>query len=233
MGKYVIVGGSSGIGLEIVKELHTQGHQLYVISRQNRNLDEMTDTTHIQYDVTADIALDVSAFPEQIDGLAYCPGSITLKSFMQLKPDDYIRDYRINVIGAVNVIKALLPRLKKSPEASIVLFGSVAAEIGMPFHASIASAKGAVISLGKSLAAELAPAIRVNTISPSLTDTPLANNLLNNEVKMEAARKRHPLGKFGQPQDIAALAVFLLNDKSAWITGQTINIDGGMSSLRI
>ena len=103
----------------------------------------------------------------------------------------------------------------------------------MPFHVSIAAAKGAVEGLTTSLAAELAPKIRVNCIAPSLTQTSLAEKLVNTPDKMEGAAKRHPLQRIGQPGDIAEMACFLLSDKSGWITGQVIHVDGGISTLKV
>jgi NAD(P)-dependent dehydrogenase (short-subunit alcohol dehydrogenase family) len=127
-----------------------------------------------------------------------------------------------------------LPNLKKANGAGIVLFSTVAVKMGMPFHSSIASSKGAVEGLAKSLAAEFASSkIRVNVIAPSLTDTPLAASLLSNAEKKEAAAKRHPLNSIGNPAEIAQLVSFLLSDHAAFITGQVIGTDGGMGSLKV
>ena len=126
-----------------------------------------------------------------------------------------------------------LPALKKSTAASIVMFSTIAVAQGMSFHASIAVAKAAVEGLTKSLAAELAPSIRVNAIAPSLTDTPLASQLLGTDEKRAASAKRHPLQSLGNPQDIAKLAAFLLSPESSFITGQILRPDGGLSSVRI
>ena len=159
--------------------------------------------------------------------------TIRLKPFQRLTRDDFLEDFQINFLGAVHVIQACLPNLKKSPTgASILLFSTVAVTTGMPFHASIAGAKGAVEGLTRSLAAELASRIRVNAIAPSLTDTPLAVNLLSSEEKRQAAAERHPMKRIGSVQDIARLALFLLSDDAGWITGQVFHADGGMSALR-
>jgi NAD(P)-dependent dehydrogenase (short-subunit alcohol dehydrogenase family) len=167
-----------------------------------------------------------------LDGLVYFPGTITLKPFHQVSDEDFLDDFRVNCLGAAAVIRQALPALKAAPSASIVLFSTVAVAQGMPFHASIASAKGAVEGLALSLAAELAPKIRVNVIAPSLTDTSLAGTLLNSEAKREAAAKRHPLQRVGDAADVAELAAFLLSDASAFITGQIFRPDGGLSSIR-
>ena len=216
--KTLIIGGTKGIGKAIVEEL--SGHECYVISRS-----ESTLSNHFMVDaLTGDL-------PE-IDGLTgivYCPGSINLKPFHRLTQDDFIDDYQKNVLGAVRVLQFYFRTLKKN-KGSVVLFGTVASQQGMPFHASIAAAKGGLEALARSLAAEWAPNIRVNIVNPSLTDTPLAEALLSTDQKRENAAQRHPLKKIGTPKDIAKAAVFCLEND--WVTGQTIGVDGGMSSVR-
>ena len=170
--------------------------------------------------------------PPVLDGLVYFPGSITLKPFHRLTSDDFMNEFQVNCLGAVAAIQNALPALKAAPAASIVLFSTVAVAQGMPFHTSISAAKGAVEGMAKSLAAELAPKIRVNLIAPSLTDTALASNLLNTDAKRESAAKRHPLQQIGSPDDIAALVSFLLSDASQFLTGQILRPDGGLSSVR-
>jgi NAD(P)-dependent dehydrogenase (short-subunit alcohol dehydrogenase family) len=165
--------------------------------------------------------------------LPYCPGSINLRPFERIKPIDFEIDYKLQVIGAIKIIQAVLPKLKKAENASIVLFSTVAVQSGFPFHTQVAASKGAIEGLTKALAAEYAPKIRVNCIAPSLTDTPLAANLLNNDQKKEANAARHPLKRIGAAEDIAHIAAFLLSEKASWITGQIMHVDGGMSSLKI
>jgi NAD(P)-dependent dehydrogenase (short-subunit alcohol dehydrogenase family) len=239
MKQFLIVGGSKGIGLAITQALLKQGCQVYVWARnpvdnpadiQGAQL-IANDVTGVSKDLTGE--LDLSYLPEVLDGVVYCPGSINLKPFHRLSVDDFARDWQINVMGAVATLQAVLPRLKNAEQASVVLFSTVAVTLGMPFHASIASAKGAVEGLTKSLAAEWAPKIRVNAIAPSLTQTPLAEKLLSNAEKMEAASKRHPLQKIGSPEDLAAMATFLLGNESRWITGQVMHVDGGLSSVKL
>jgi NAD(P)-dependent dehydrogenase (short-subunit alcohol dehydrogenase family) len=165
--------------------------------------------------------------------LVYCPGTINLKPFRSLKREDILHDFEVNALGAWKVIKAAYKYLRKADSASIVLFSTVAVQTGMPFHSSVAMAKGAVEGLSRSLAAELAPRVRVNTIAPSLTDTPLASNLLSNEEKQEASKKRHPLNRYGTAEELAAAASFLISDDASWMTGQVIGLDGGMSGVRL
>lgn len=228
-----VVGGSSGIGLELKKSLNDNYHEIYDGSRTNKTLAEIPDVHHLELDVRAE-SIELEALPEILHGLVYCPGTIVLKSFQRLTINDFLEDLNVNLLGAVKVIQGCLNRLKKSPAgASIVLFSTVAAKTGMAFHASVSSAKGAVEGLIRSLAAEFAPRIRANAIAPAITDTPLAQNLLSNDEKRQASAERHPLKRIGAAQDIAPLAAHLLSDSGAGITGQTMHVDGGMSSLRV
>ena len=170
--------------------------------------------------------------PDDLDGLVYCPGSINLKPFDRIKPEDFELDYKLQVTGLIKILQLVLPRLKKSANASVVLFSSVAVQTGFTFHSQVAASKGAIEGLTKALAAEFAPKIRVNCIAPSLTNTPLAASLINNEQKLEANSLRHPLKRIGHTKDIAHMALFLLSDKSSWITAQIMHVDGGISSLK-
>lgn len=231
MKNFVVIGGTSGIGLETVKQLSNAGHQVYVLSRTNRNLEGLENVTHIQWDA-ADGNAPVGEFPAQIDGLAYCPGSINLKPFHRLTTADFEADFKINVTGAVRAIQFFLPALKAVDSSSIVLFSTVAVQTGMVFHASIAAAKGAIEGLARSLAAELAPRVRANCIAPSLVQTELSAKLTSTEDKIKASAQRHPLARIGNPTDIASMATLLLTD-ATWLTGQVIHIDGGMSALRV
>lgn len=229
---YLVVGGTSGIGLEVVRQLNEESANVFVISRNERNLAPFSKVTFLQGDVASD-DFSVDGLPDTLDGLVYCPGSINLKSFRSLKAEQFYEDININLLGVVRVLHQVHRSLKKGTNPGVVLFSTVAVGQGMPFHASIAAAKGAVEGLTRSLAAEWAPKIRINCIAPSLTQTPLAERILSSPEKIEASANRHPLRKVGDPAEIAALTLFLLSEKSAWITGQVIGADGGMSTLRV
>ena len=230
--EFVVFGGSKGIGLEITRLLSQSNQRVTVISRSMYTDNELKAVSHISLDITRD-DMDASSLPDRIQGLVYCPGSIRLRPFHRLKAEDFLADLEINLLGAVKAIQACLPGLKRADApGSIVLFSTVAVKTGMPFHASIASAKGAIEGLTRSLAAEFAPKIRVNAIAPSLTDTNLAKALLSDDGKRAAAAERHPLKRVGSPTDIAAAAKFLLDDSASWITGQIIAVDGGMGAIR-
>jgi len=227
---YLVAGGSTGIGFELTKMLTTAGHTVTVLSRTVGELDSLSNVHHISYDVTSDESPAISI--EQIDGFAYCPGTINLKPFHGLKPDDFQKDFDVNVKGAIKVLQSFVKQLKKQDHSSIVFFSTVAVQQGMPFHASVAASKGALEGLTRSLAAELAPKVRVNCIAPSITDTPLASRILSSDEKKEASGKRHALGRVGTAKEVAQLAHFLLSEESSWMTGQVLGLDGGMSSIR-
>jgi 3-oxoacyl-[acyl-carrier protein] reductase len=230
MKNILLIGGSYGIGNALIKELQNDAN-LFVASRTHENLAGLK-IKHIPFDAASD-KLDTTNLPPIIDGLVYCPGSINLRPFRGLKPEAFEADLQINFIGLVKVIQAVLPNLVASEQSSIVLFSSVAASMGMPFHTSVSASKGAIEGFAKALAAEYAPKIRVNVIAPSLTDTPLADKFLSSEEKREKSALRHPLKRFGTAEDIAQMASFLLSDKSSWISGQIFHVDGGMSTLLV
>ena len=226
----LLIGGSHGIGFEIALKLYDD-HNIFIASRSSENLGNL-EVTHIPYDASTD-EIDISKLPNHLDGFVYCPGTINLKPFKMLSPDVFKEDMQINFMFLIKVIHSILPLLKKSEQASLIFFSTVAVKIGMPFHTSVAAARGAIEGFAKALAAEYAPKFRVNVIAPSLTDTPLAEKLIGNEKKREKMNERHPLRRVGNAGDIANIAAFLLSDNSSWITGQVIGVDGGMSTLNV
>ena len=232
MKNILIVGAGKGVGIRTAELLHND-YQLITISRSLTSELEGLNTKFYQLDVAKDNLDILNDLPETIHGVVYCPGSINLKPFNRLTAQDFLNDFQQNVLGAVAIIQKVLPNLKRANGASVVLFSTVAAKLGMPFHSSIAASKGAIEGLAKSLAAELAIShVRVNVIAPSLLDTPLAGFLINTDEKKEASGKRHPLQRIGTPNEIAHLVRFLISEESSWITGQIIGADGGLGSLK-
>lgn len=232
MKKFLIIGASSGIGQSIANELSMEGHQVFGTFNNNVPAEGKENIQYEKLNVLDEI-LNLDFLPEILDGLIYCPGSINLKPFERIKPADFGSDYELQVVGAIKVLQAVLPKLKKADAPSVVLFSTVAVTSGLPFHSQVSASKGAIEGLTKALAAEFAPKIRFNCIAPSLTDTPLAAALLNNDQKREANAQRHPLKRIGTVADIANMATFLLSNKASWTTGQILHVDGGMSTLKI
>jgi 3-oxoacyl-[acyl-carrier protein] reductase len=228
---FLVVGGSRGIGRGIVDRLLMDGNQVTVWSRTVGELPLSDQLHHFSFDVTTDDP-NPANLPDQIQGIAYCPGSINLRSFRSLKPEVFRQDFELNVMGAIKVIQSALPRLIGDLPPSIVLFSTVAVGQGMFAHASIAASKGALEGLTRSLAAELAPKIRCNCIAPALTETSMTQKFFADDEKRTALGEKYPLKRTGTIEDVAGLAHFLLTEQSSWITGQVIGVDGGMSSLR-
>ncbi|MEL6123165.1 MAG: SDR family oxidoreductase [Bacteroidota bacterium] len=226
MGRIVIIGGSKGIGRAILEQQLQRGPCVN-ISRTAPAISS-PNLEHHSADILSDELPDV----DDISTLVYCPGSINLRPIGSLKEDDFRNDFEINVLGAVKAVRKYHRKLKRAEGASIVLFSTVAVRQGMAFHASVAASKGAIEGLTKSLAAELAPSIRVNAIAPSITDTPLAAHLLKNEETIEKMKARHPLKRIITPTEIAATADWLISQHAASVTGQIISVDAGMSSIR-
>ena len=224
----LLIGGSHGIGFALAEQLQKE-NTVYIASRTNDDLGDL-DVQYIAFDATSE-ALDLSSLPDELHGFVYCPGNINLKPFKMMALDTFEEDMKLNFFGMVKVVKEIMPKMADG--ASMVFFSTVAVSVGMPFHTSVAAAKGAIEGFAKSLAAEYAPKLRVNVIAPSLVDTPLAERLLNNDKKKEKMAERHPLKRVGEATDIANIAMFLLSDNSTWMTGQIVGVDGGMSTLNV
>ena len=224
--RILLIGGSHGIGYNLA-QLLSENCDVFIASRTNELIEEM-NVTHIPFDAQSD-TLDLSLIPDQLEGFVYCPGSINLKPFKMLSLDIFREEMEINFFNMIRIVQDIMPRMAEG--SSMVFFSTVAVGTGMPFHTSIAAAKGAVEGFARALAAEYAPKVRCNVIAPSLVDTPLAARLLNNDRKKEMMADRHPLKRVGKAEDIAGLASFLLQDSGSWITGQVLGVDGGLSAL--
>jgi len=238
-GKVLIYGATGGIGKATAERLRQEGCSLHLVGRDEARLQPMAATFDASYtigdvkdeDTFVRVTEDAGS---ELQGLVYAVGTLNLRSLRQLTPHDFLNDFQINAAGAAQAVRAALSALRKGNRpTSIVLYSSVAATQGFANHASIGMAKAAVSGLTLSLAAELAPAIRVNAIAPSLTDTPLAEPLTSNDKMKEAIENFHALPRLGTAQEMAALTSFLLSADAHWITGQIIGADGGRSSLRI
>ena len=223
-----MIGGSYGIGLPLVKILNKE-FNVHVACRTNDQL-QSENVNFIKFDALND-EFDNSLIPDEIHGFVYLPGSINLRPFKGLSVEAFKQDLEINLISLIKVLKTVMPKLVAADNSSIVLMSTVAVQRGMPFHSSVSASKGAIEGLTKSLAAEYAPKIRVNAVAPSIVDTPLANRFLNNDLKIEKSAQKHPMKRVGNSTDIAETINFLLSEKSSWMTGQIIGVDGGTSTL--
>ena len=226
MRNVLIIGASSGVGAALVGLVQPQ-FQVYSLSRSATVPNVFK---HFSCDVSSD---SLPVIDEPLHGLVYCPGSINLKPFARIKPEEFVADFELNLIGAVRCLQHYQRNLQAADAASVVLFSTVAVQTGFPFHATVSASKGAIEGLTRALAAEWAPKIRVNAIAPSLTDTPLAQNLLREDSKKQVAAARHPLKRLGEAEDIAQMAWFLLSEHAAWITGQVMHVDGGLSAIKV
>jgi len=218
--KKLIIGSSSDIALNLLKDYKDDE---YIALSSNPQIEN-----HLKIDL-----LDESSYPEineEISGLVYFPGTINLKPFSSLKLNDFENDYNINVLGLIKILKHYNKKFTNG--CSIVFISSVAASVGMPYHTSISLCKSAIEGLMRSLAAEWSPKIRVNCIAPSAVKTKLSQRLFRTEQQIDQMNKRHPLMRYGEKNDISNVIKFLLSKNSSWITGQVINIDGGLSTIK-
>ena len=228
MKNILLIGGSTGIGYELSQKLK-EDNNIFI---STRNQDKFNHPNIKTNELDLDKEFETDWLPEHLDGFIYLPGTINLRPFKGLKPSVFIEDFNINVMGCIKILQKVLPKIQAAENPSIVMFSTVAVKMGMPFHSSVSSSKGAIEGLTRSLAAEFAPKIRVNAIAPSMLDTPLAEKFLNSETKLENSRNRHPMKEIGSPEDISEVVKFLLEDNSKWMTGQIIPFDGGMSSVK-
>ena len=228
MSRILIIGGSRGIGKEVLNSQLNKSKRCVVLSRTGSDIND-TNLEHHVIDISSGSLPEVN----DIESLVFCPGSITLKPFLQLKDEDFLKDFEINVMGAIKCIRFYINELKKSENPSITMFSTVAVSQGMPFHSSISTAKAGIEGLTKSLAAEFAPKVRVNCVAPTLTKTDLAKGILRNERIEENISEKHPLKKICEASDVSGMVNFLVSSDAKMVTGQIMRVDSGMSTLKV
>ena len=224
----LIAGASSAIAQSSIIQLQQKNHTVIALSRQPLTIPGVEC-----HQVEGYQPEQLPAIDQPLDGMVYFPGAINLKPFNRISLADFKNEMDIHAWGAVSVLQKYVPLIPKTQTGSVVLLGSVATQLGMPYHASVSMAKGAIHGLTLALAAEWAPRIRVNTVAPSLTDTPMGEKLINTPEKREFIEKKNPMGKIGEVEDIAHAITFLLSDEAKWITGQVVSVDGGMGKLKL
>jgi NAD(P)-dependent dehydrogenase (short-subunit alcohol dehydrogenase family) len=232
--KYLIFGATGSVGSSLAEQLKNSGNDIHLVARNESEVRAIAEKLGCSYTV-ADVLEDgfiekVKSDINEIKGIAYCVGSIDLKPLRMVTEADMNKCMKLNLYSAIEVIKGFQEILKKN-KGSVVLFSTVAAQRGFTNHTIIASAKAAVEGLTVTLAAELAPNIRVNCVAPSLSKSKIAEPMLKNAVIAEGIAKAHPLKRLGEGKDSAALAKFLITEDSSWVTGQIIAVDGGRSKL--
>ena len=232
--KKLIIGATGSIGSALSRKLVSQGKQLHLVGRNESETSalakELNSTFTVADVLTENYSDQIISDAGDIDGLAFCVGSIDLKPIRLSKKSDYMQSFNLNLISATEIIRACHEKLK-SNKGSIILFSTVAAKRGFLNHSIISSAKAAVEGLTVALAAEFAPNIRVNCIAPSLSESKIAAPMLKNEKMAESIAKMHALKRIGKGDDFSSLASFLLSEESSWVTGQIFGVDGGRSSV--
>ena len=234
--KYLIFGATGSIGSSLSNQLFEEKKDCHLIGRNKEELEKLANKLNYSFSVcdvlkvnfTKELLTELSE--TEILGIAYCVGSIDIKPLKLTKASDFVSSYVLNLVAATDIIRSFEDNLKRN-NASIVLFSTVAAKKGVGNHSIISSAKSGIEGLTVSLAAELAPSIRVNCIAPSLSKSKMAKTVIKNSKIEETIAKMHPLKRIGSGSDAASLSKFLLSKESSWVTGQIIGVDGGRSTI--
>ena len=237
----LILGGTGGIGSALARRLHAEGCRLVLAARDPQKLAALgaeLGATTLEADATDAAAVDAAVaraveLHGRLDGAANCVGSILLKPAHLTSPDEFSRTIALNLTTAFNLVRAAAKVMVRQNSGNIALVSSVAAQRGLVSHEAIAAAKAGVEALARSAAASYArQGVRVNCVAPGLVRTPLAAALTANEAALKASTALHPLGRIGEPDEVAAALAWLLHPAQGWITGQVLGVDGGMSHVQ-
>ncbi|MFN0060146.1 MAG: SDR family NAD(P)-dependent oxidoreductase [Planctomycetota bacterium] len=240
-GLYFIAGGTGGIGSEVVRRLRAQGAEVVLAARDETRLQERgnelaaravpMDATHPESVAGAfDMALGES---RTLLGVVNCIGTIILKPAHLTSDEEWRTTVDTNLTSSFLLLREAARRMMRSGGGSIVFCSTVAAQRGLFNHDVIAAAKAGVEGLTRAAAASYARyQIRVNCVAPGLVQTPLSQFLTANEAARKASVAMHPLGRLGEPGDIASAICWLLSPEQKWVTGQVLHVDGGMSTVQ-
>lgn len=237
----LIFGATGGIGSVLSRRLSADGWRLALCARGNERLTALGVELGVHCepaDATDSKAVEdaFSAACEKfgrLDGVVNCCGSLLLKPAHLTTSEEWAHTLNANLTTAFHVLRAAASRMMRSGGGSIVLLSSAVAQRGMINHEAIAAAKAGVVGLAQSAAATYARYnVRVNCVAPGLTRTPLTESLTKNEASLKASAALHPLGRIGEPNEVASAIAWLLNPEQCWVTGQVIAVDGGLSSVQ-
>ncbi|MCE2983249.1 MAG: SDR family oxidoreductase [Parachlamydia sp.] len=236
---YAIFGATGGIGSVLTKRLSETGEIIYLLGRSEEKLERFSKEVSQPYMVVdaTDENLVAQALKKIVEKEGHLDGVVSLVGSFYLKPlhlttqKEFEEVMKVNTTSSFCILKHALSIMEKG---SIVLSSSTAGLIGLTNHEAIAAAKAAVIGLMRSAAASYATkGIRINAVAPGLTRTPLTQAITNNEIALKASTAFHPLGRIGEPEDVAAAILWLLSDESAFVTADVIAVDGGLSSIKL
>lgn len=235
----LITGASGGIGKSVAINSAIQGAQLAITARNSERLNETLDEllnneighTAISCDLSSKDDLDALVDTlEPLDGIVLNAGAVKLAPIAFINDATVDELFEVNVQSSIRLVQRLVRKKKIKKGASLVFISSISTQKATIGNAVYNATKGAVNAFVKSLALELASKkIRVNAIMPGFVPTGILNSSGISEEELEAHRKNYPLGRYGKPEDIAYLSIFLLSDQSSWMTGSLVNLDGGFS----
>jgi len=237
----LIMGATGGIGSALARRLAKAGARLALAARTPESLESLAHETGgiaIRMDATHPAEVDVAvartlAEYGRLDGVAHCVGSLLLKPAHLTTDEEWAQTLNANLSSAFYLLRAAA-RVMQRTGGSIVLVSSAAASTGLANHEAIAAAKGGIAAMARSAAATYGSRnIRVNCVAPGLVRTPLTARLTESEVSLKASQAMHPLGRIGDPDDVAAAIAFLLDPANNWITGQVLGVDGGLATLKV
>jgi NAD(P)-dependent dehydrogenase (short-subunit alcohol dehydrogenase family) len=236
---HIILGATGGIGSELSRQLAAQGARLMLGGRDSEKLEKLSkvlsashvvlDATHTE-EVENCVAQTVETYG-RVDGIANCVGSVLLKPAHLTSDDEWAATIAVNLTSAFATVKAAARAMRREG-GSVLLTSSAAARVGIANHEAIAAAKAGIIGLVRSAAATYSRNnIRVNCVAPGLVRTPSTRRITDNETSLKVSLAMHPLGRVGEPSDVASLMAWLLDPQQAWVTGQVFGIDGGLGTV--